>query len=155
MFASVSSKDNEFNSLLINIQRNNRNGPIDPLNDIFYPKTKPCAVILGGGMPLNFKMVNQGLSEDSVAPEDIQLTRGLLAAAVLQACDMTEGYPKDIDIAKQYQLDAEWQKFVVSAWCQAINKPMIPEFENLEWIRENSPGEILENVGQFLLKKKP
>ena len=146
IFASASSKDVEFNSLLIDVQRNNRNGSIDPLKDISYPKKNPDYIILAGGMPLNFKMVNQENRDHSVPLEEIQLTRGLLAAAVLQAHQMIE--TNQTHTAEQHGLDPKWQKFVVETWCRAMNRPMIQSFEDLNWISLHSQSKIL-NKGKL------
>jgi len=150
IFASASSKDTEFNSLLRHIHSNNRNGAIDPLGDIPYPKHNPMAIILGGGMPLNFKQVHTGESEHSVPPEEIQLTRGLLAAAVLQAKRMMED---KVVLAEQYQLDSAWQSFIVNAWTQDRKEPQLTTFQDLDWISQHSLGKPLE-TGVHRIKLK-
>ena len=136
IFISVSSKDIEFNSLLVHIQSNNRNGPINPLDNILYPKTNPKVIILGGGMPLNFLPVNKGISNHSIPLEDIQLTRGLLASAILQAYYMMEN--GNTNIAQQYQLDPYRQHFIVKSWCESNKKPMIKDFDSIDWIKKYS-----------------
>ena len=139
IFVSLSSKDIEFNSLLIKVHQDNRNGSIDPLKDIFYPQQAPNVIILSGGMPLNFMQVNSGKSDYSIPHNEIQLTRGLLAAAILQAYRMIQDH--STHIAKQYKLDANWQRFVVQAWMYSINQPMLQNFKDLAWIQAHSGGE--------------
>lgn len=139
IFVSLSSKDTEFNSLLVKIHQDNRNGPIDPLKHILYPKNNPHSVIVAAGMPFNFLSVNAGLCNYSIPHHEIQLTRGLLAAAILQAYHMIQN--DRINIAMQYQLDPHWQRFVVQAWLHSNQKPMLAEFNNLEWIQAHSGGE--------------
>ncbi|MDQ2994321.1 MAG: NAD(P)-binding domain-containing protein [Pseudomonadota bacterium] len=139
IFVSLSSKDTEFNSLLVKIHQDNRNGPIDPLKNIFYPKLNPHSIVLGAGMPFNFLPVNSGSLEYSIPQDDIQLTRGLLAAAIIQAYNMMQSnYSR---IAKQYSLDAQWQSFIVKTWLELTHRNRIPEFNDLEWIEANSGGE--------------
>ncbi len=139
IFVSLSSKDSEFNSLLVKIHQDTRNGPINHLHDILYPKTNPNSIILAAGMPVNFHRVNSGLCDYSIPHEDIQLTRGLLATAVIQAYSMIElGYSR---VATQYQLDPYWQRYVVLEWLELTNKSLIPEFTDLKWIEKNSGGE--------------
>jgi len=139
VFVSLSSKDTEFNSLLMKIHQDNRNGPINPLKHIFYPKQNPQAIILGAGMPLNFIPVNSGECDYSIPDNEIQLTRGLLAAAIIQAYNMMQnGYSLN---AKQYQLDPHWQRYIVNAWSNATQQEQIPAFQNLKWIEEQSGGE--------------
>jgi hypothetical protein len=139
IFVSFSSKDTEFNSLLVKIHQDNRNGPIDPLKHILYPKNDPHSVIIAAGMPFNFLSVNAGLCNYSIPHNEIQLTRGLLAAALLQAYSMMQN--DRVDIAMQYQLDPRWQRFVVQAWLNSNQKPMLEEFNNLEWIQAHSGGD--------------
>ncbi len=145
---SLSSKDTEFNSLLTYIHQKNRqtqnnSGIVNPLKDILYPTENPVLIILGGGTPLNFMPVNMGLSDYSIPPKDIQLVRGLLAAAILQAYQMmvTNYDTKENKFhAEQYKLDPNWQNFVVNAWLESVELPKIPFFEDLDWISKNSGG---------------
>jgi hypothetical protein len=138
IFISLSSKDTEFNCLLVKIHQDNRNGPIDPLKHILYPKNNPHSIILAAGMPFNFLAVNTGLRDYSIPHHEIQLTRGLLAAAMLQAYSMMQSCTY---IATQYQLDPYWQRFVVEAWHNANQKPMLPDFNNVNWIQAHSGGD--------------
>ena len=82
----------------------------------------------------------RGFVNYSIPHHEIQLTRGLLATAILQAYGMMQN--DCIDIAMQYQLDPYWQRFVVQAWLHSNQKPMLEEFNNLEWIQAHSGGEL-------------
>lgn len=139
---SLSSKDTEFNSLLTYIhqsnRKNNNNGIINPLNDILYPTTNPFFIILGGGMPFNFMPVNRGITDYSIPPNDIQLVRGLLAVAILQAHTMM--LLQSSKNAGQYKLDPNWQSFVVNAWLESTKQEKNSHFDDINWISQNSGG---------------
>lgn len=140
VLVSLASKDTEFNTLLLKIHQDNRNGPIDPFKDILYPKDQVQVIILGAGMPFNFLPVKHGVCDYSIPHQNIQLTRGLLAASILQAHNMmVDGCST---IAKQCQLDPLWQRFIVQSWRQCIKESNIEAFEDLTWITEHSGGEL-------------
>lgn len=144
IFISLSSNDIEFNSLLTHIHHNNRNNNntiVDPLSNIIYPKNNPCAIIVNGGMPFNFMKVHMGLSDYSIHPTNIQLVRGLLAAAILQAHGMMLNRSNNIN-AGQYKLDPAWQSFIVQSWLECTKQPKNNKFYDLNWISDNSGGQL-------------
>jgi S-adenosylhomocysteine hydrolase len=111
---SCSSKDTEFNSLLLRIQQNgNRRRVENALADVTYKnKVGHPIFIMKGGFPVNFDN-----SPFSVPANDIQLIRGLKLMAVLQAqqmiCDWQRTRSMDI---KNYQLNPSDQLDVFKYW---------------------------------------
>jgi len=75
--------------------------------------------ILSCGFPVNFDG-----SRNSVAPSKIQLTRALLMAAILQACEMTDASSEIVP------LDIEMQRDIISKFLQ-IHPSFIPNSEQL------------------------
>lgn len=139
---SLSSKDIEFRTLLEYIHRNNRNGSTAPLTDIHYKNSQNVThLIYNGGMPANFR--NQQAM--SVNEHDIQLIRGLLLQAVLQAKEMTM-LPSLEGLAANYMLDPERQAFVSKTWLSLQAQGRYTEedmqlWTNPKWITENSGGQ--------------
>jgi len=81
---SCSSSDIEFNTLL-HITNTSKlcNSPRDVFDDIIIHANKSYITILRGGFPVNFDK-----TKESVPAIDIQLTRGLLFAGILQAVNL-------------------------------------------------------------------
>jgi len=138
-FISCSSGDKEFLSLLRIIQRESEIS-YKPFEDIFY-KTKSMSVfhILKGGFPVNFDH-----SGESVPAKDIQLTRALVLAAVLQA-DQILKIPEILNTSTIYSLDAELQNFIVNEWIKfqpenRFSERLLVKFQDISWIQENSLG---------------
>lgn len=152
---SLSSKDTEFNSLLTHIHQNNRNMHhknmiINPLKDVIYPEHNPKVIIVSGGTPFNFTKVHKGLTDYSISPKNIQLIRGLLAGAILQAHNMMQNKHNYSELYPgQYKLDPGWQSFIVQAWLESTKQEKNINFQDLEWISRNSGGilwqEVMEN----------
>lgn len=140
-FISCSSEDKEFRSLLKNLEQNytyyNHFGLID-----CKLENKVTINVLNKGYPINFD--NQG---QSVAPKDIQLTRGLLLGAVLQSFFILDSSAKHHN---QQMLNPYIQKFVFDKWkvygsTELFSNETLGRFENLLWITENSHGTYYEN----------
>jgi S-adenosylhomocysteine hydrolase len=147
-FISCSSEDKEFLSLLKAIGENNR-AYIDPMTDIVgISNSGSKIVIIRGGYPINF---NGSLV--SVPTQQIQLTRGLLLGAFLQAtlnAKKLVGDGKTINKTERLSLDPYLQSFVVQNWkeFQPAGDPrrkFISNFKDSEWIKENSGGTYDEN----------
>lgn len=139
---SCSSEDKEFLSLVkkIGLQNSIENAPFDPLDNLEYKSVFGATIhVLRGGFPVNFD--NTG---ESVPARDIQLTRSLVLAAVLQAID----YFKKPDIINRrglYALDSSIQQFVVEEWLNDQEPGKYPEslkacFNDEDWIIKNSNG---------------
>lgn len=108
VFISCSSKDIEFRSLLTYIQKHQKGRRFEPLADIeFQNGFKAPLKIIRGGFPINFDN-----SKESVPALEIQITRLLIAAAILQAGKILEGKA----LVKNYKLCPKGQVFVTNAW---------------------------------------
>lgn len=107
---SCSSEDKEFLSLLrrLGVQK-----PFvfDPMDTLEYQSEFGATIeILRGGFPVNFDH-----SGESVAANDIQLTRALVVSSILQAIDYLDA-SKPFPASAIYDLDTHLQQFVVNEW---------------------------------------
>ncbi len=134
---SCSSEDKEYLSLLHMI---NQYSPKqhEPLDDIDYQTELGATIhLLRGGFPVNFDH-----SGESVPANDIQLTRSLVLAAVLQASE----YFKSPEIKNGvYALDSAYQRFVINEWLKYQDTSDIQPEElfnllNEDWISLHSNG---------------
>lgn len=140
---SCSSEDVEFLSLLKEVQRL-QNGKVakQPLNDVIYTTARNAIIkIVRGGFPANFD--NSG---ESVPARDIDLTRSLVLAAVIQAAAMLNE-SKVLEKHGIYALSAQSQKFVADLWLglndhHRYKHSTLQNFRNLYWIQHNSGGII-------------
>ena len=143
LLVSCSSQDMEFRSALLSL--NERSHELVSRQQLTSEITVPLAQgklrILRGGFPVNFDG-----SRESVPAADIQMTRGLLLGAILQASALIErGWIKPL----RTMLLPELQRLVVSEWIQ-IRASRRTSFEpwlldrfllsDLEWIADNSGG---------------
>ncbi len=139
-FISCSSQDKEFRSLLLECSTIDSNDVVDPLSIAELKLSDTITLkILRGGFPINLD--NTGYA---VKPNDIQMTRGLLLAALIQAALLTNHRPQGIP--KHIMLCPLFQNFVVNEWrpfgsSYAVDNPIINNFSNLDWIKQNSGGE--------------
>lgn len=139
VLASASSSDREFADVLerwadaIRLVGKEQSCP-----DLVIPRIGgQCPVtLLRSGFPVNFDN-----SHESVPQDQIQLTRGLLLAGVLQAMRMAfRERPRTHTI----MLDAEVQRSVVRTWLDAGGKadPTVAQcFHDLKWVRQESGGD--------------
>lgn len=137
---SCSSEDKEFLSLLRVVSHQMNYDTHDPLDDIHYKTVFGADIcILRGGFPVNFDQ-----SGESVPAKDIQLTRSLVLASILQAIqyfkDSTLGITQGI-----YSLDPVAQSFIVDEWIKyqdpsIYSEELILNFHDIDWIMSNSNG---------------
>jgi hypothetical protein len=136
---SCSSSDREFRSVLQRLNGQERFDPLSRLSDVKFDCDGVVFDVRRGGFPVNF----DGSSE-SVPACDIQVTRGLLFAGVLQASS------QQLADAVAVMLSPSAQRAVVSEWF--TNQPQaaarydarIAEgFRDDEWIAGQSGGKRL------------
>jgi len=142
---SCSSGDREFLTLLRLVQKNNTtHAPANPLENVVYESDFGGKIkILRGGFPYNFDDTGE-----SVPANEIQLTRALVFAGVIQAIDFFKN-PEIIGKKGLYALDSCLQKFIVHEWLKLQSEDKIKsryhpnqlsKFENEDWISEHSAG---------------
>lgn len=137
---SVSSGDIEFNRLLRSSERFLAEEISSPLQTIVLKTPKGHFIkILRGGMVANFTG-----EANSSPPEVIQITRGLLFAAILQILMSEKALQRHTG---PIMLDPHLQKFVIARWFEALpdRKLEYPEkvvngFKNESWIARHSKG---------------
>ncbi len=143
-FISCSSQDKEFQSLLIKYSKSISDAVINPLKTIEFKLNDSVILkILLGGFPANFDS-----SGYSVQSNDIQVTRSILLAALIQGATITDHYNLR-DIPRNIMLSPLLQYFVMNEW-KSLNStadyikknPIIEKFNNIEWIIKNSGGSI-------------
>lgn len=143
-FISCSSEDREFNSLLHFIQNKNPQQNYNVLNTIeCFTKDEKCIKIISGGFPVNLDK-----SGHSVPSSDIQLTRGLLLSAVIQAKSYLLS-DEFLTLKSQTMLSPHLQQFVVNKWLSVTPPNHLPTsltnpFAHTQWIRAKSQGHYNE-----------
>ncbi len=148
IFVSCSSEDVEFRSLLRSITAGTTF--ISTLDDITYTTEYGHSVILArGGFPINFDN-----SPISVPSQDIQMTRGLLLGACIQAMLIARrpvGDGVTINSPMQIALDPYLQRLVVKFWkeecgdCRAYPPGFFEQFDDILWVIKNSGDKYYEN----------
>jgi hypothetical protein len=157
IFVSCSSGDQEFQTLIRHIADtskiqvnplatlahvfSNRETPSGRNLDVFFPHGSLEIIVACGGFPVNFDG-----SAESVPSRDIQLTRGLLLGAILQAI-LCYTAPKPTGTVTR-MLDPDIQRFVVARWRksrplspgEADRFPDLDRFDDEAWVRERSRG---------------
>lgn len=140
---SASSEDKEFLSLLNEINKTSSDD-YDVLSDITYSPHENAALnIVNGGFPINFNR-----KKETIAAKDIQLTRGLLFGAFLQALTVATKPADDgltINSPRLLQLDPFMQKFVVDHWKTYQPEGRYPQsildaFTSIDYIKDTSGG---------------
>ncbi|MCD8542147.1 MAG: NAD(P)-binding domain-containing protein [Gammaproteobacteria bacterium] len=142
---SCSSGDREFLTLLKLVQKNNTSGiAANPLDNVVYESDFGGKIkILRGGFPYNFDDTGE-----SVPANEIQLTRALVFAGVIQAIDFFKN-PTVVGKEGLYALDSGLQKFVVREWLKLqpedklknrYQPNQLSKFEDTDWIGEHSAG---------------
>ncbi len=146
VFFSCTSEDKEFLSLLKYIQSiRNENSFINPLADIVWKLPNGATItVVKGGFPINFD--NSG---ESVIAENIQLTRGLLLGALVQAFIIRTQLIIN-GIRGRVMLHPFIQRFIVSEWISTdvdheFSQELIEMFGDINWITANSGGVFCES----------
>jgi S-adenosylhomocysteine hydrolase len=141
---SVSSEDVEFNSLLRTGSSTCAQSEL-VRSDVGIVLPHAHLRIVNGGFPVNFDG-----GPTSVASESIQLTRGLLLGAVMQAGATHAGELRECK--SRIMLDPHIQRFVVTDWlanaprnCH-ITRNLTSGFSDLAWIAANSDGDLLHST---------
>jgi hypothetical protein len=156
LLISCSSQDMEFRSILLSLSylKHDRVSSHQLTSEVTVPLGQGKLRILRGGFPVNFDG-----SRESVPAADIQMTRGLLLGAILQAVSLIEnGHTKP----RRTMLLPELQRLVVSEWIQirasrrASFEPwLLDRFlqDDLSWIADNSGGVHQETASEHWAAK--
>jgi S-adenosylhomocysteine hydrolase len=107
-----------------------------PTIETEYPPNVKLSV-LRSGYPVNFDN-----SPESVPSRDIQLTRGLLLSAVLQATRLLTHRNREVPL-ELIKLDPIMQRNIVKTWCDHTgrNSSALPE---VAWFSDESRGLLIE-----------
>jgi hypothetical protein len=143
LLISCSSQDMEFRSILLSLN-DGKHEPVSSqqlTSEVTVPLGQGKLRILRGGFPVNYDG-----SRESVPAADIQMTRGLLLGAILQALSLIEsGRTKPV----RTMLLPDLQRLVVSEWIQirasrrtSFEPWLLDKFlqDDLSWIAANSGG---------------
>ena len=137
---SASSADVEFYSML------NRAGfPSDAFETIvFRPHADLAFHIHNGGFPVNFNRVREVESAD-----DMQLTRALLFAGIVEAMHITRKENKPI----LYRLDTGFQREIVNIWIALDTtgeRKALPDTQ-IERLSDGERQESAKTIGEYVL----
>ncbi len=147
---STSSQDVEFKALLKASDKirftKSENNTLSYLN--LFSDSGAEIRILENGFPINFDKT--ALSDPA---DDMELTRGLLFGAFIQAVTVAQKPIDDgatLNSGSHLMLDPWVQQFVARCWLQRQKddkhyQEKIDCFENIEWIKGNSNGIYKEN----------
>ena len=111
-----------------------------PIGDIYHCSNEiKNLVILNGGYPINFSQ-----KSISVPDREIQLTRGLLLSACIQAQKILNNKKNKPD-SNLLMLEPSLQQSVVRQWEKETiwlkeKKDLLKQFSKLEWIINHSSG---------------
>jgi len=151
LLISCSSQDMEFRSILLSLNDGNQElvSRQQLTSEVTVPLGNGKLRILRGGFPVNFDG-----SRESVPAADIQMTRGLLLGAILQAVSLIrKGHSRSL----RTMLLPELQRLVVSEWIQirasrrtSFEPWLLDKFleDDLSWIAANSGGVRQETVSE-------
>jgi hypothetical protein len=144
VFISCSSGDIEFNELLREIGRHSPQLQIDPLATLqtAFPTSRLQITVVRGGFPANFDRTTE-----SVPSRDIQLTRGLLLGALLQASECAIAQPRQ---ARPEMLSPFLQQFVVDEWARRASLGAMPSMghpgrTDVAYLRSESGGVVADH----------
>lgn len=147
--ASCSTGDIEFLALLKEAANNAGERVSDPFANATLTGANATLTILRGGFPINF----DGTPE-SVPSADIQMTRGLLLAGLVQAV-LARGQRRS-GPDRWEKLDPGMQCFVVRTWLGARNprpawcaEGLVTYFSQRSWVQSNSHGYDAEYQALF------
>ena len=151
LLISCSSQDMEFRSILLSLNDGNQElvSRQQLTSEVTVPLGNGKLRILRGGFPVNFDG-----SRESVPAADIQMTRGLLLGAILQAVSLIrKGHSRSL----RTMLLPELQRLVVSEWIQirasrrtSFEPWLLDKFleDDLSWIAANSGGVRQETASE-------
>jgi len=151
LLISCSSQDMEFRSILLSLNDGNQElvSRQQLTSEVTVPLGNGKLRILRGGFPVNFDG-----SRESVPAADIQMTRGLLLGAILQAVSLIrKGHSRSL----RTMLLPELQRLVVSEWIQirasrrtSFEPWLLDKFleDDLSWIAANSGGVHQETASE-------
>jgi len=151
LLISCSSQDMEFRSILLSLNDGNQElvSRQQLTSEVTVPLGNGELRILRGGFPVNFDG-----SRESVPAADIQMTRGLLLGAILQAVSLIrKGHSRSL----RTMLLPELQRLVVSEWIQirasrrtSFEPWLLDKFleDDLSWIAANSGGVLQETASE-------
>jgi len=151
LLISCSSQDVEFRSILLSLNDGNQElvSRQQLTSEVTVPLGQGKLRILRGGFPVNFDG-----SRESVPAADIQMTRGLLLGAILQAVSLIrKGHSRSL----RTMLLPELQRLVVSEWIQirasrrtSFEPWLLDKFleDDLSWIAANSGGVHQETASE-------
>ena len=151
LLISCSSQDMEFRSILLSLNDGNQElvSRQQLTSEVTVPLGQGKLRILRGGFPVNFDG-----SRESVPAADIQMTRGLLLGAILQAVSLIrKGHSRSL----RTMLLPELQRLVVSEWIQirasrrtSFEPWLLDKFleDDLSWIAANSGGVTQETASE-------
>jgi S-adenosylhomocysteine hydrolase len=156
LLISCSSQDLEFRSALTSLNDGQLGSPHSMTSEVTVPLAQGKLRILRGGFPVNFDG-----SGESVPAADIQMTRGLLLGAILQAVSLIEsGSAKPL----RTMLLPELQQSVVSHWIEIRESRrewfepwLLDKFlqDDVEWIADHSGGVQQEAASEHRTVKVP
>jgi len=142
IFASCSSEDKEFLTLLKWLQRDNHFKFSDnPLQHLYHQTTSGHTIqVLRGGFPINFDNI-----EEVEPAKDIQLTRALLLGGIFQSLIYIQEHIGKRSI--KYMLHPDIQRYIVLKWLMLVPKKnaleFIEKFSNSNWVITRSKGHYL------------
>jgi hypothetical protein len=151
LLISCSSQDMEFRSILLSLNDGNQElvSRQQLTSEVTVPLGQGELRILRGGFPVNFDG-----SRESVPAADIQMTRGLLLGAILQAVSLIgNGHSRP----QRTMLLPELQRLVVSEWIQirasrraSFEPCLLDRFlqDDLSWVEANSGGASQETASE-------
>jgi hypothetical protein len=158
LLISCSSQDMEFRSILLSLNDGNHElvSSQQLTSEVMVPLGRGNLRILRGGFPVNFDG-----SRESVPAADIQMTRGLLLGAILQAVSLIgNGQTKP----QRTKLLPELQRLVVREWIQirasrrtSFEPWLLDQFlqDDLSWIAANSGGVPRETASERWAARVP
>jgi hypothetical protein len=136
-FISCSSEDREFRSLLNYAQQEHLDVIRDAKDDLMIELPKARLHVVRGGYPANFDRQNE-----SVPSREIQVTRGLLLAGIVQASLLGSNTSPQL-----IELDHSAQMSIVDNWLRHVPErrssysgEILSHFQDLAWIRSQSEG---------------
>lgn len=153
LLVSASSRDDEFRTLLTGFCRTSLEDPYKTVT--VQPHGRLRLDILNGGFPANFDREKEWESTD-----DIQLTRSLLYAGVIQAllqtpCESVRELDNEIAM-----LDPEAQRQIVGAWRRGTGdrlgteNPVYRYLDNKDWWRGHSTEDTWQSHIQLFSTSK-